>query len=180
LSANEKLLDVINKLEYSDKNILENFIRALKDSLEITKLVNILEVVEELMFNNIKDQIHPFYLQKVSSETETVLKNWIIKTKDEQTITPEKLRSALKKFILRFLYTKREENILPPEHELFSMFLNVDSVWDYFVKMSPIFEAEKKELQDTFKNVKLNCAFNFYEILNAELTYNFKEKLNTL
>jgi hypothetical protein len=46
--------------------------------------------------------------------------------------------------------------------------------------MSPIFEAEKKELQDTFKNVQLNCAFNFYEILNAELTYNFKEKLNTL
>ena len=168
---NTKIKDVIKDSEYSDKNEFNNLLKAIKKEILVTEIINFIELIEDKFFDDFKENISPLYNDKLEDEEHNKLKEWMKNSKEDQVITPKHLRNSLKKFILRFLCTQREEGILPPEQDLIIRLLNNESIWEYFVVMHPHFEIEKKDLNNTFNRVKLNCTLDFYEKLNSEINH---------
>ena len=150
------LIDVFEYIELWNYNeIIKNVDNKYKKNLEDGKI----KLIEEY-FQNERDS--NFFEYKTINTTTSNKSNNI----NDKVITKSELSKATRKFISRHLSSKRKNQLIPPDNDLF-LNLRRDDLWKKDFVNSTEFDKEMEDLRIKI-NINVEHAVKFYELIGEK------------
>ena len=170
ISINEDLNDLLRNHEYKVKHLINIF-----EYIELWNYNEIVKNVDNKYKNNLDDDTiksieEYFKNEKDSSFIDNKTINSSISNKsiniNNKVITKSELAKAIKKFISRHLSSKRKNQLIPADNNLFFN-LRRDDLWKKDFAISNEFDNEMNELDSKF-TINVEHAVKFYELIGEK------------
>ena len=175
-----------NKPDYISVNQNLNDLLQNNDKYKVKHLINVFEYIELWNYNEIIKNVDNIYKKNLDNDTIESIEEYFKDEKDlsfsdnktinssisnksitkDKLITKSELAKATRKFISRHLSSKRKNELIPPDDNLFFN-LERDDLWKKDFMMSNEYDKEMNELKSKV-TINVEHAVKFYELIGKK------------
>ena len=137
----------------------------------VDSLINVYNIFELICWEKIKDNLEDYYLMELNNNIKQKIDNFFSKNENNHIITKQKLSTAIRRLISRYLAGKRGQKEIDEKNQLF-YYLSKQELWDEYgfvdneefgIELNAIFESNENNL-----NVIIGQATKLYEYLGGD------------
>ena len=142
-----------------------------KELFTVDSLINIYNIFELICWEKIKDNLEDYYLMELNDKIKQKVDSFFSKNENEHIITKQKLSTAIRRLISRYLAGKRGQKEID-ENNLLFYYLSKQELWDeYGFVDNEEFVIELNAIFDSNENnpiVIIGQATKLYEYLGGD------------
>ena len=154
-------------------NILMDFFNDPLDNelFTVDSLINIYNIFELICWEKIKDNLEEDYLMELNNNIKQKIDDFFSKNENKHIITKQKLSTAIRRLISRYLAGKRGQKEIDEKNQLY-YYLSKQELWDEYgfvdneefgIELNAIFESNENN-----SNVIIGQAIKLYEYLGGD------------
>ena len=169
IKKEETIFNIIKSVKEQLKLSAEciNFFYNEGKNLALNKMMNLFFFFEHLCFENLCANLKPEYLLPISKETETKIKQKLIKVKNSKdTISVKELASATRRFISRYLVGKQEFNDVGEKRKLVYELCRKELWEEKIGNLDNLFELIEEKIKEF--DLIVGQSYEFYNLIGEE------------
>jgi hypothetical protein len=137
----------------------------------VDSLINIYNIFELICWDKIKDNLEDYYLMELNNNIKQKIDSFFSKNENKHIITKQKLSTAIRRLISRYLAGKRGQKEIDEKNQLF-YYLSKQELWDEYgfvdneefeIELNAIFESNENN-----SNVIIGQSAKLYEYLGGD------------
>ena len=137
----------------------------------VDSLINIYNIFELICWEKIKDNLEDYYLMELNNNIKQKIDSFFSKNENDHIITKQKLSTAIRRLISRYLAGKRGQKEID-ENNLLFYYLSKQELWDEYgfvdndefgIELNAIFDNSENN-----SNVIIGQATKLYEYLGGD------------